>query len=111
MTEKPKATSQSPEQPQTLVTPIASLAEQVGQHVLSALSQDETVAVLTTITGSRHGKQVISMPLNAHTLHEVQSLLHAVEENDEPERMACIGFHCAWDDDDGSEGEQAAETS
>ena len=78
----------------TLVTPLTPLVHQVGNHVMAALSQPETVAVLTTITGSRNGQQVISIPLSTGQMQEVNEMLHAVEVSEEPEQIDCVGFHC-----------------
>ena len=78
----------------TLVTPLMPLVQQVGNHVMTALSKPETVAVLTTITGSRNGQQVISIPLSPDQMQEVNEMLHAVEVSEEPEEVDCVGFHC-----------------
>ena len=81
----------------TLITPIQSLAGQVGVHVMAALDHGETVAVLTTITGSRSGQQVISIPLTAEHVQQVHSIIEEIHESEEPERVPCVGFHCLLD--------------
>jgi hypothetical protein len=81
----------------TLVTPIQSLAGQVGVHVMTALDHGDTVAVLTTITGSRTGQQVVSIPLTAEHVMQVHGLIEEIHESDEPERVPCVGFHCHID--------------
>ena len=78
----------------TLVTPIQTLAGQVGTHVMAALDHGDTVAVLTTITGSRVGQQVVSIPLTAEHVQQVHGLIEEIHESDEPERVPCVGFHC-----------------
>ncbi len=78
----------------TLVTPIQTLARQVGSHVMAALDHGDTVAVLTTITGSRSGQQVVSIPLTAEHVQQVHGLIEEIHESDEPERVPCVGFHC-----------------
>ena len=79
----------------TLVTPLSTIATQVGEHVLSAIHNDEeTVAVITTVTGSKTGPQVISIPLNAEHLQQVNVLMNEIHASDEPERVPCVGFHC-----------------
>ena len=83
--------------PAVMQTPLIPVIEQVGQHVINALSQDETVAVLTTITGSNSGRQVVSIPLTQAMLNRVQHYLIEVEESPTPEAVPCVGFHCNYD--------------
>ena len=87
----------------TLVTPIKSLAGQVGAHVMAALEHGDTVAVLTTITGSRTGQQVVSIPLTAEHVQQVHGLIEEIHESDEPERVPCVGFHCHINKDEESQ--------
>ena len=85
---------------QTLVTPLSTIANQVGEHVLSAIhNNEETVAVITTITGSKQGPQIISIPLNSEHLQQVNEFMNEVHTSDEPERVPCVGFHCYVDSD------------
>ncbi len=84
----------------TFVTPLQPIAGQVGEHVLTALEDDETVAVLTTITGSSAGQQVISIPLTTDHLERVHGLIEEIHISDEPERVPCVGFHCFIDQDE-----------
>ena len=79
-----------------VANPFNSVIEQVGQHVINALSQDETVAVLTTITGSNSGRQVVSIPLTQAMLNSVQHYLVEVDESPTPEAVPCVGFHCSY---------------
>ncbi|MDP6542056.1 MAG: hypothetical protein QGF07_04645, partial [Phycisphaerales bacterium] len=81
----------------TFVTPLQPIARQVGEHVLTALGDDETVAVLTTITGSSAGQQVISIPLTTDHLKKVHEFIEEIHISDEPERVPCVGFHCFVD--------------
>ena len=83
-----------------LITPLHSISNQIGEHVLTALSHEETVAVLTTVTGSTHGQQVISVPLTAEHVQQVHALIEEIHQSDEPERVPCVGFHCLLDCDD-----------
>jgi hypothetical protein len=80
-----------------LVTPLRPIAHQVGEHVLAALKHDETVAVLTTVTSSRNGEQVVSIPLTGEHLQQVHGLIKEIHESEEPERIPCVGFHCYVD--------------
>ena len=82
---------------QPMSTPLSSMAEQIGQHIIAALNQESTVAVVTTITGSRVGRQVVSLPLNAEEMNDIQKHLMDVEASDAPEMVSCIGFHCKFD--------------
>ncbi len=85
------------------VTPLHPIASQVGEHVMSAMDHEETVAVLTTITGSIHGQQVISVPLTAEHVKQVHGLIEEIHKSDEPERVPCVGFHCFLEDEDSEE--------
>ena len=64
---------------------------------MAALDHGDTVAVLTTITGSRTGQQVVSVPLTGEHVQQVHSLIEEIHESDEPERVPCVGFHCLLD--------------
>lgn len=76
------------------VTDLASMEHQVGEHVMTALGHDSTVAVLTTVLAGDDGQQrIVSFPMNTHQLSEVRRLLsHAPKRN--AKRVRCIGFHC-----------------
>ncbi|MBC8201520.1 MAG: hypothetical protein H8E86_05680 [Planctomycetes bacterium] len=80
-----------------LVTPLHPIANQVGEHILHALEVEETVAVLTTVTGSKNGQQVVSIPLTGDHLQKVHGLIAEIHESNEPERIPCVGFHCYVD--------------
>ena len=71
--------------------------------MLSAMEHEETVAVLTTITGSNQGQQVISVPLTAEHMQQVHSLISEIHTSDEPESVACVGFHCLLDQEETEE--------
>ncbi len=81
-----------------LVTNFQPIANQIGEHVLTALEHEETVAVLTTVTGSKNGQQVVSIPLTGEHLQQVHGLIEEIHESDEPERVPCVGFHCFIED-------------
>ncbi len=85
------------EQPQGLpsfVTDLKSIERQVGEHVITALQHQGTVAVLSTVVPNPAGGQrIVSVPLNDQHLGQVQGIL--VEANEVPENdVPCIGFHC-----------------
>ena len=76
------------------VTQIRSAEHQVGEHIINALQDPETVAVLTTVVvGPEGGQHIVSAALDPEMLEEVQRmLLKAEEEHDE--ETPCVGFHC-----------------
>jgi hypothetical protein len=77
-----------------VVTPLVSLEQQVGAHVIHALQQQDTVAVLTTVMPGPNGSQcIVSVGLNADRMDDVQQLL-AESQLPEVERVPCVGFHC-----------------
>ena len=78
-----------------LVTPIQTLAEQMGVHLQRALKRPGTVGVLTTLMPGIGAEQLVSVPLNAQQFHAVQSILRQIMSPDqlnEPERRV-VGFH------------------
>lgn len=84
------------------VTPLISLEQQVGGHVIHALQQPETVAVLTTVVPGPNGSQcIVSVGLNADHMEDVQQIL-AESRLPENERVPCVGFHCFTQPKDGS---------
>lgn len=76
------------------VSKIKNLEHQVGEHVVQALQQPDTVAVLTTIVVGPSGDQhIVSASLNPTKMAQINALLQeAVEERVDDE--ICLGFHC-----------------
>ncbi len=76
------------------VTHIKSAVRQVGEHIIEALADDSTVAVLTTVViGPDGGQRIVSAGLDPEMMLEVQKiLLNAQEEREE--EIPCVGFHC-----------------
>ena len=107
---------QAPEQapgpgPRHHVTSIRTVERQVGDHVMAALEDTDTVAVLTTIVGGVRTDRIVSLPLNGEQAAAVSELLQAAqaeaEEDAEDEdgwREGFLGFHAvlreAADEDD-----------
>lgn len=88
---QPKA---DPDQLLQFVTTIKNAEQQVGEHIITALRQDNTVAVLTTAAVGPDGQQrVLSIALNAERLSQVEEVLKQAIEEREPEDP-CVGFHC-----------------
>lgn len=76
------------------VTQIRSAEHQVGEHIIAALQDPDTVAVLTTVViGPEGGQLIVSAGLDPETLEEVQKMLVKAEE-DRHEDIPCVGFHC-----------------
>ena len=92
------------------VTVLKSTELQVGEHIVQALHDDETVAVLTTVMMGPDGQQrLVSAGLGPRLMHEIQRMLGEAQQ-ERTERIPCVGFHC-WLDrkaDDGGDGDDAA---
>ncbi len=76
------------------VTRIKSAEQQIGEHILTALQEDGTVAVLTAVVvGPDGGQRIVSAALDPNMLQQVQLLLAdaQVQRNEE---IPCVGFHC-----------------
>ncbi len=76
------------------VTQIRSAEHQVGEHIINALQDSDTVAVLTTVViGPEGGQHIVSAALDPDMLEEVQKML-AKAEQERDEETPCVGFHC-----------------
>ncbi|WP_372716782.1 hypothetical protein [Novipirellula sp.] len=76
------------------VTTIKNAEQQVGEHIITALQHEDTVAVITTVVIGDDGQQrVVSAALNPARLQQVQELLQAASDEREDEEP-CVGFHC-----------------
>ena len=76
------------------VTKIKSAPQQVGEHILAALADESTVAVLTAVVAAPDGGQhIVSAALDPQLLQEVQHLLAAAAA-ERQEEVPCVGFHC-----------------
>ena len=83
-----------PSQLKQFVTRIKSAEHQVGEHIITALQDPDTVAVLTAVVVGTDGTQaVVSAALDPGMLQQVQKLLHTAEE-ERDEEVPCVGFHC-----------------
>ena len=82
---------------QQFVTELAPITQQVGENLITALQQEGTVAVLSSIVAGVPTDRLVSMPLTQAQLIGVQSVLAGMQaapppkEDDDPN---CIGFHC-----------------
>ena len=107
--EQPEKKQQGDEQETPVsrfVTKLLTIERQVGEHVLAALEQPETVAVLTTVaSGIRHDR-VVSVPLSRGPVQDITSILaRAQQEPEEEDDSPTIGFHVVLDAQDPEEEE------
>ena len=84
----------APAAPRQFVTSIKSISQQVGEHVITALQHEETVAVLTAVTvGPDSTQHIVSVGLDMEQLGHVNDLLlHA--SGKKTDEVPCVGFHC-----------------
>ncbi len=76
------------------VCDIKSAEQQVGEHILAALQDQGTVAVITAVVIGTDGVQrIVSAALDSALLQQVQHLMQVAEEERE-EEAPCVGFHC-----------------
>ncbi len=80
-----------------LVSELKSIELQVGEHVIKALQNEGTVAVLTAVMPGGGGQRIASVPLDAELWMSVQELLTQSDEEQTSE-VPCIGFHCVLED-------------
>lgn len=91
----PTVTNQvDPGQIKHFITEIKSAEQQVGEHIIEALQDAATVAVLTTvIVAPDGGQRIVSAALDPELMGEVQTLLTRAQ-HDRQEEVPCVGFHC-----------------
>ena len=87
------------------ITPLTSIEQQVGSHIVNALQHPGTVAVLSTVAVGRGGQNIVSVGLDAELLGQVEQFLLEAKE-DRTQRVPCIGFHCVLKDRQGEEAEE-----
>ena len=76
------------------VTRIKTAEHQIGEHIISALQDENTVAVLTAVVvGPDGGQQIVSAALDPNLMEQVQHLLRDAEAQRDDE-IPCVGFHC-----------------
>lgn len=76
------------------VTEIKSVEQQVGEHIIAALRDPSTVAVLTTVVIGQDAKQhIVSAGIDPEMMGQIQHIL-AQAEREREEEIPCVGFHC-----------------
>ena len=89
----PAVTNQDSSQLRQFVTQIKSAEHQMGEHIITALQDPNTVAVLTAIVAGPAGQALVSAALDPDMLEQVQKILHNAEVK-RSEEVPCVGFHC-----------------
>ena len=88
----------------SFVTDLNPIEQQIGGHILSALSQPGTAAVLTSIVPGLGRDRVASIPLTQQQIIMIQSMLQqdqrlaTTQERDEEEEERSIGFQIEMPD-------------
>ncbi len=89
----PAVANQDAGQLRQFVTQIKSAERQMGEHIITALQDPNTVAVITAIVAGASGQVLVSAALDPDMLGQVQKILHDAEVK-RTEEVPCIGFHC-----------------
>ena len=94
--------------PRHHITSIRTVERQVGDHVMAALEDEGTVAVLTTIVGGVRTDRIVSLPLNGEQAAAVSEILQAAQteaeedaEDEDGRREGFLGFHAVLRDEAG----------
>ena len=87
----------------TLVSPLQPISQQVGEHIITALKQPDTAAVLTSIVPGFPTDRLASIPLTTQQTLQIRALLEqqqlAIIEGEEEEQDRNIGFVINSDQD------------
>ncbi len=89
----PAVTNQDSRQLLQFVTQIKSAEHQMGEHIITALQDPNTVAVITAVVAGPAGQALVSAALDPDMLEQVQKILHNAEVKRD-EEVPCVGFHC-----------------
>jgi len=89
----PAVTNQDSAQLRQFVTQIKSYEHQIGDHIITALQDPNTVAVITAIVAGPTGQALVSAALDPDMLEQVQKIVHNAEVKRD-EEVPCVGFHC-----------------
>ena len=85
---------QKPEGIVQMVTPIHSINEQIGGHIIGAFQRPGTAAVLSVVMPGLGPDRIVSIPMDPSQLRAVQGLLATMVGPGElsPEARRAIGF-------------------
>lgn len=84
------------------VTSIKDVHQQVGEHVIAALQQPNTVAVVTSVVVGPGGKQhIVSAALDPQKAALVNQLISGAQQQ-RKEEIQCVGYHCLLEPKDDS---------
>lgn len=84
----------TPQQVSHFVTSIKDVHQQVGEHVIGALQQPNTVAVITSVVVGPGGKQhIVSAALDPQKAALVNQLIAGAKQQ-RREETQCVGYHC-----------------
>ena len=89
----PAVTNQDSGQLRQLVTRIKSYEHQMGEHIMTALQDPNTVAVLTAVVVGPGGQALVTAALDPDMIEQVQKIIHDAEAK-RAEEVPCVGFHC-----------------
>ncbi len=89
----PAVTNQDSTQLRQFVTHIKTAEHQMGEHIIAALQDPNTVAVLTAVVAGPAGQALVSAALDPDMLEQVKKILHDAEKK-RAEEVPCVGFHC-----------------
>lgn len=86
----------------TFVSDLEPISQQVGKHIITALQQPKTAAVLTSIVPGFPTDRIASIPLTAEQMMQIRLLLQqeqlAAIQSNEGEEERSIGFRVDEDE-------------
>ena len=82
----------------TFVSELSPVTHQIGSHIMSALSEANTAAVLTSLVPGFPQDRIASIPVTRAQLQRIHQLLAeeqrvALEATEKEEQDRSIGFH------------------
>ena len=82
----------------TFVSELNPITQQIGNHIMSALSETNTAAVLTSLVPGFPQDRIASVPISREQLVKIHQLLASeqqvvLESNQNESKERSIGFH------------------
>lgn len=93
----------------TYATSIVTIEQQIGAHVIRALSHEGAAGVLTVAQPGPTGQRLVSIPLDGHMFGAIQKLIAQNQAAQRPREVPCIGFHCRYEVPQADAGNGAAD--